>query len=564
MSLNNPDCLEVIFENLKDDGATLYSCLLVNRLWCRLITPILWRNPLKFTNRKTDATYQVIQTYISCLSESKKEQIIAIIILPKFLFNKKPLFDYSKYLQEFNKKEFEKGIRIWRNLIERNNLIMMERNGNGNENGDGIGRETYSMKICEYENLETHCDLIYNILFELLFNNSKRLRTIRILHDDPVDGCKWMGINNIVRINHLLCSLQKFIFCCNCREINSNISQISNLFTTMSKHIHGLQHLYIDINERFIHYKLSPLVQSISILIESQNSLKTLIINEFWDFSNNNLIENALLKQAPCLNYLEINEFSDYNLFLQILPFCKNLETLRFGHQVPQKCDLSINPTSLSSNNLLIKNFYSLMDNYNHDITLTTIELILKMSNQSLQTLSLSKITQSLVKTITNYCSQLTHLSFIFHTREVQSICSLLSSLPTLKHLILIHYDLNQPTNYHLFHQLANSIPNSLIHLGFDFELSPKLLDSFLFHCPESIKILTFHGTKWYREDYLSGIVKYVKKKHNGLKELRIEKFKQSDEEFLPPFVLNALKDAKKIIPVIKDSSSAFIPFFGE
>ena len=330
----------------------------------------------------------------------------------------------------------------------------------------------------------------------------------------------------------------------------------------MSKYVHRLQYLYIDINERFIFNELFPLVGSISTLIESQNSLKNLIINEFWDYSNVDLIKKALLKQSPSLIYLEINEFSDYNLLLQILTFCKNLEILRFGHQIPQKHDLSNNFISLSSNNLLIKHFYSLMDNYNDNITLTTIELILKMSNKSLQTLSLSKITSDLVTTISNYCSQLTHLSFIFHTREIKSICSLLSSLSSLKHLILIHYDLNQPTNHFLFHKLAKSIPNSLIHFGFDFELSPKLLEMFLSCCPNSIEILTFHGTKWYREDYLSDMVKYVRKKRGGLKELRIENFRQYDEDFLPQFVLNALKDAKKIIPVVKDSNSAFTPFF--
>ncbi|CAI2178213.1 8984_t:CDS:1 [Funneliformis geosporum] len=563
MSLKNPDCLEVIFENLKDEVTTLHSCHLVNRLWCRLTTPILWRNPLKFTSGRTNATYQVIQIYISCLSEPKRKIIEATI--PKLFISEKPLFDYPKHLQEFNEKEFEIGIRIWISMIENEKLIVMHNKGDGS----GSKRELCSMRRFKNENFEAQCDLIYDILFELLFKSSKRLRTIRIL---PMDGCKWKekGIDGIVKVNYLLYSLQKFIFCCKCKEINSNLDKISNLFTTMSKQVHGLQHLYIDINERSTHlvqHKLFPLVKSISLLIESQNSLKVLIINQFWDCSTCYLIEYALSKQAPSLIYLEINEFSNYNVILQILPLCKNLEIIKFGHPVPLKFDRTFDSTPLpllTSNNLSIKNFYSLMDNYNHDITLTTTELILRMSNRFLQTLSLSKITETLVKTITKYCSQLTHLSFVFHTREVRSICSLLSSLPSLKHLILIHYDLNQPTNYYLFYQLANSIPNTLNHLGFDFELSPKLLNVFLSHCPHSINILTFHGTKWYREDYLSGIVKYVEKKRNGLKELRIEKFKQSDEAFLPSFFLNALKDAKKIIPVIKDSSSAFVPFFGE
>src|SRR5438105_1957712 len=166
-----PDCLGEIFEHINDDAATLYSCLLVNRLWCRLIIPILWRNPLKFTSGKGDATYQVIQTYISCLFDSKKGQIFTKTEIPKLLFHNKPLFNYSKYLQEFNNKEFEKGIRTWRNVLEQNNSIV-------DANGGGTEREIYLMGLCEYENLEMQCDFVYDILIESLFNHSKGLRIV--------------------------------------------------------------------------------------------------------------------------------------------------------------------------------------------------------------------------------------------------------------------------------------------------------------------------------------------------------------------------------------------------
>ncbi|POG58608.1 hypothetical protein GLOIN_2v1729262, partial [Rhizophagus irregularis DAOM 181602=DAOM 197198] len=42
------DLPELIFDIIKyfqDDYSTLYSCVLVNRLWCRLTIPLLWENP---------------------------------------------------------------------------------------------------------------------------------------------------------------------------------------------------------------------------------------------------------------------------------------------------------------------------------------------------------------------------------------------------------------------------------------------------------------------------------------------------------------------------------------
>ena len=48
MILINEDCLSLIFEELHCDKSSLYSCLLVNRLWCKTVVPILWRDPWKW------------------------------------------------------------------------------------------------------------------------------------------------------------------------------------------------------------------------------------------------------------------------------------------------------------------------------------------------------------------------------------------------------------------------------------------------------------------------------------------------------------------------------------
>jgi len=45
MSKLNKDILFLLFEELHDDSKSLFSCLLVNRLWCETVIPILWRDP---------------------------------------------------------------------------------------------------------------------------------------------------------------------------------------------------------------------------------------------------------------------------------------------------------------------------------------------------------------------------------------------------------------------------------------------------------------------------------------------------------------------------------------
>ena len=41
----NKDVLFLILKELKNYKKSLYSCLLVNRTWCVMAVPILWKNP---------------------------------------------------------------------------------------------------------------------------------------------------------------------------------------------------------------------------------------------------------------------------------------------------------------------------------------------------------------------------------------------------------------------------------------------------------------------------------------------------------------------------------------
>src|SRR6266536_300167 len=64
MSTLNNDILFLLFEELQDDSKSLFSCLLVNRLWCEVVIPILWRDPWCYEDninyRKKSSLYYII------------------------------------------------------------------------------------------------------------------------------------------------------------------------------------------------------------------------------------------------------------------------------------------------------------------------------------------------------------------------------------------------------------------------------------------------------------------------------------------------------------------------
>src|SRR5437763_463601 len=95
------DCLNEVFENLDDDQITLHSCLLVNRLWCRISVRILWRDIWRFKHSfaftyRTEVASAILDTLISCLPNESKEFLNKneiFISTP----SKPPLFNYAAF-----------------------------------------------------------------------------------------------------------------------------------------------------------------------------------------------------------------------------------------------------------------------------------------------------------------------------------------------------------------------------------------------------------------------------------------------------------------------------------
>ncbi|KAF0528463.1 f-box domain-containing protein [Gigaspora margarita] len=84
------ECLFTIFDNLQTDYESLFSCLLVNREWCRIIVPILWSEPtIHFSD------IRLIKIFLLMLNAKEQALLIPFKInLPNY---QKLLFDYTSY-----------------------------------------------------------------------------------------------------------------------------------------------------------------------------------------------------------------------------------------------------------------------------------------------------------------------------------------------------------------------------------------------------------------------------------------------------------------------------------
>src|SRR3984957_9177190 len=96
----NKDILFLLFEGLQEDSKSLFSCLMVNRLWCETVIPILWRNPWRYDIDYSNKSY-LFATIALYLPDDIKEfltrQGIQFSMLHQSL-----LFDYLSFCRSIN------------------------------------------------------------------------------------------------------------------------------------------------------------------------------------------------------------------------------------------------------------------------------------------------------------------------------------------------------------------------------------------------------------------------------------------------------------------------------
>src|ERR1043166_1148531 len=88
------DCLRIIFTELQNDQSSLYSCILVNRFWCRIAVPILWKH-IDIFDRPSHSCIKLYNTIIYLLPASSKQLLFDNnIMLPLPILQNQPLFNY--------------------------------------------------------------------------------------------------------------------------------------------------------------------------------------------------------------------------------------------------------------------------------------------------------------------------------------------------------------------------------------------------------------------------------------------------------------------------------------
>jgi hypothetical protein len=269
-----PELTNEIIQYFKKDFSTLHSCILVNRLWCRLAIPVLWEDPFSNPSKNN----QFLEIYFHDLNEQDKIKLTEYGINNK-IFPSNTLFNYPSFIKCLNTYEIGHSIEKWVASIRNVKISPLQTSTTYDqflnftrliygmlfkifiENGTNLS--TFEVEIITFSD---HGYL--NVIFELILKNPNFVSNIKNL--------KLKRISNVIKIHPFL----KFLYS-NCNTIsslyfrfpsNDDNSLIENY---LSKIINSQQNLIKISFER----NYFPLNQSLLSLkdFNCTNTLKTIV-----------------------------------------------------------------------------------------------------------------------------------------------------------------------------------------------------------------------------------------------------------------------------------------------
>jgi hypothetical protein len=161
--------LNEIFEYLADDKFALYSCSLVNRLWCEIAVRILWRNVWNYSN-------SYFRTLISCLPNESKEILLKNgIVIP----TPTPTFYYASFCKTL----------LVRQIFHKLELFLK------------------TLQSISPENLKASTNIVGQEIFKMLTTQVTSLKQLEIFQFTTTNFIStFVAKDNLRNLSHLYCS----------------------------------------------------------------------------------------------------------------------------------------------------------------------------------------------------------------------------------------------------------------------------------------------------------------------------------------------------------------------
>ncbi|PKC03991.1 hypothetical protein RhiirA5_422916 [Rhizophagus irregularis] len=408
----NRDILLLIFEEIHNDKKDLYPILTVNKIWCEIIIPILWKDPWKYLKWEKDKI--LFNIIISQLSENSKNDL-KIQGIDIFYYYKKPLFNYINFCKILNLNAIDRIINTIIYNYSKSNILI-------------IKNEIYNLFINNENTKFTHFFISQNFDYKI-FNNPKSKFSISKI--------KFLSFNTSIN-DHILIGLINI--CKSIKELELIIDLENNNYNIIK-------------------------------LIDSQKKLLNVHFLTNYTKSDESfckILENSLIKHSNTLQYFKLAKQPTTKILSSLI----NLKILELDDAYGNfKNTLWLENLSLPYLQILrasrvpVKALSNIIENTSGNLIEIKIDYI---SHDEINN-------KKIIQVIHQNCPKLEYLKLVFRSCNIFELENLLINCQNLNELSFIINDLFTFNWDKLFELLTKSSPIRLYKFEFDFYEAPKL-----------------------------------------------------------------------------------------
>ncbi|CAI2178997.1 5451_t:CDS:1 [Funneliformis geosporum] len=479
MSRSTPEIIENIYEYIGTDYVTLRNMVLVNRNWCKVGIPYLWKAPFSIDKTNSIKQIQIISTYLSFLNNKEYKF---------FPVQKRTcLFNYPIYLRELEIGNLFYMIVRW--IYQRKiKFVYYENTGRSNffnnmmeESEDYYNDENIEYEYYYYTYYKPTESVIASSICKLLIKSNAYIENLSVINTT---------YNNPFLIDELLIELLNFPETKNSlKNLNTLICGslvTGNVLTSLTGMCHNITKVESKSTKDSTFKKLTALIQN-------QISLREFTLEDNKSDTTATIISlerhiNSLL----CINLKDIIIYR--HVSIKSLVKCINLEKLHleiYFHSFRGVNNKEILKPLLDAQFFHLKDFnLTLLGEKTHDdlVLYDILEVVLRNCDENLEKLTLGinfNINSEIFRLVSQLCPNLTILKLLIQEDEdLSDLLILLPNLTNLKTLVMtkkpwienvlnIH---NNPT----FKQISFVLPSTVNSLIIDGILTFEFMQNFI------------------------------------------------------------------------------------
>ncbi|RIA90144.1 hypothetical protein C1645_805897 [Glomus cerebriforme] len=488
-----PELTSDIMQYFRNDFSTLHSCILVNRLWCRLAIPLLWEDPFSIADEDFDnyiwgepiyREYHFVGIYLHYLNDDDKSQLNEIKIdnniIPSIPSN--TLFNYPSFIKCLNILSlFLFTVDIW---VENIQPVTSSKQNKDLRKFIILSLikifiksqvKLHTLEIegsCKfYENPE-----LFNSVFELILQNPSFIRNIRNLK---------------IRFNNLDSCLPflKYLYpICN---------SISSLY--FKSYNNNDNNILVE--------------KSLSQLINSQQNFRKFFLGTQFPFLNG-------LMNSNCSNTLNTIIFS-YVDFKNLVNFKEVFEQLNVLESIHILYCYSLNANFTQQIISITKPFKlkSLFFNRTHEIELFQFQLLLQKSGNYLENIESipfanEELKQQSFELIIRYCTNIKFLRLTQYNYHNCLTFDLIKNIGQILNYLTITLSNDSERSSILLLNLGQILPFKLEYLRLSLKIYTRDLEIFLKNSKNTFieKLLISNEMYEESENILPCIKEYIMK----------------------------------------------------